>query len=159
MNNIIRYVSDRIATIQFWIASKRIKEGVAFRSLESRDGILSVELLKGKYKGTIVNFTNFAVSEYNGQAQLDFETHVIYNPNLINVNSKKLERLTTNIVRCILQDSIEKVGHEGRTNNTVELDEERELREESAAFFEEPVPDRKPRKKTVRSSKRSYPKV
>jgi len=149
----LNYFRNKLATLEFWIASKKIKEGVTFRTVDSPDGILSVELLKGKFKGTIVNFTNFVISDDNGHAQLDFETNVVYNPNLIEVNSKKLERLTTNIVRCILQNSIERVGHEGRANNLAELDAERELREESAAFFEEPISDRKPRKKAVRNNK------
>lgn len=151
---------DLIAKFQFWKAKKFLKFGRdydLFLDLSNKDAI-AIKILK-KYPGVIFEITDIQMTTDN---TVSYNTSIIDNPNLCNVESNKFKDFTSAILRNIINDSVKhatKVIDENGNIDLVESDAERVFHEEDAALSEERVPDRKPRKKTVRRNKRVHSKV
>jgi len=147
----IHYILDKIASVQFWWVSKTLKEDRDYKfCLDDNYGDrFIVEILTGKYKGVRVEYSKLKVGELpGGGASLDFDTLVVMNPSNVNVTTKKFARKTSDIIRLILINSM-KVSNESREPDSVELDEERTIREEDPPVRKARVSNRKPRKKAV----------
>jgi hypothetical protein len=148
-------IQDLIAKVQFWYATKYIqldKHYTFFLDLNGDSGSFAVKFLK-KYEGVIVEYTNVTVGE-NGLLTFDYD--IISNVNNCNVKSNKFERFTQNVMRSMIYEAIKNAEKEQNENGKldfVESDSERDIYEEGSAIPEEGVPDRKPRKKTVRRNK------
>lgn len=149
-----------IAKFQFWKARKFLKFGRdydLFLDLSNKDAI-AIKIIK-KYPGVIFEITDIQMTTDN---TMSFNTLIIANPNLCNVESNKFKDFTSAIFRNIINDSVKhatKVIDENGNIDLVESDAERVLHEEDAAVSEERVPDRKPRKKGIRRNKRLHSEV
>lgn len=146
---------DFKARLSFWYVKRCYKLDKQFTFMHdvSQPNAFAIRFL-GKYDGVIVEYDNVRVSE---EGQLSFDFSIIANPNLKKIETKSFERFTTNVMRSILISSIEMVENsqdENRKLDPVESVEERSIHEEGSAVSEERVPDRKPRKKSVRRSKK-----
>ena len=152
---------DLIAKLEFWYVKKRFKidkQYTFFVDLNGPPGSFAIKLL-GKYEGVIVEFTDVKVGDNN---LMTFDYDIISNVNNVNTNSKSFQRFTSNVMRSILLNAIEntvKEGNENRNTDLVESDSERVVHEEIASISEERVPDRKPRKKTIRGNKKVHSEV
>ena len=147
------------AKFNFWYVKKffKLDKQYTFMFDMGNPKSIAVKLL-GKYEGVVVEFDNIKVGNEN---QLMFDVNTIANPNLKNINTKSFMRFTQNVMRSIIIASIEssKNTDENRKLDPIESAEERSVHEEDSAFFEERVPDRKPRKKAIRRNKAVHPKV
>jgi hypothetical protein len=154
-------LENLIAKLEFWYVKKfyRVeKQYTFFVDLNGPPGSFAIKFL-GKYEGVIVEFTDVKVGD---DGLMTFDYDIISNVNNANTKSKSFQRFTSNVMRSILLGAIEntmKEGNENRNIDLVESDAERVFHEEDAAISEERVPDRKPRKKTIRGNKRVHPKV
>jgi hypothetical protein len=154
-------LENLIAKLEFWYVKKFFKidkQYTFFVDLNGPPGSFAVKLL-GKYEGVIVEFTDVKVGDDN---LMTFDYDIISNVNNKNVKSKSFQRFTSNVMRSILMSAIDnavKEDNENRNTDLVQSDEERSLYEEDASILEERVPDRKPRKKTIRGNKRVHSKV
>lgn len=152
---------ELIAKLEFWYVKKFFKvdkQYTFFVDLNGPPGSFAVKFL-GKYDGVIVEFTDVKVSD---GGLLNFDYDIISNVNNVNTKSKSFERFTSNVMRSILLGAIEnaiKEENENRNTNPVESDSERSIHAEVASVSEERVPNRKPRKKSVRGNKGVHPKV
>ena len=152
---------ELIAKLNFWYAKKFIKlekHYTFFLDLNGDPGSFAIKYLKG-YDGVIVEFVNVKVGN---NAQLNFDYDVIANPNNCNVKSKRFIRFTQNVMRSILYGAIENAMKEDNENRNIDLvqsDSRRTIHEEVSAVSEKRVPNRKPRKKTLRGNKTVRSKV
>jgi len=152
---------DLITKLEIWYVKKRFKidkQYTFFLDLNGPPGSFAIKLL-GKYEGVIVEFTDVKVGDNN---LMTFDYDIISNVNNVNTNSKSFQRFTSNVMRSILLNAIEntvKEGNENRNTDLVESDSERVVHEEIASISEERVPDRKPRKKTIRGNKKVHSEV
>jgi len=150
-----------IAKLEFWYVKKFFKiekQYTFFVDLNGPPGSFAIKFL-GKYEGVIVEFTDVKVGD---DGLMNFNYDVISNVNNVNTKSKSFQRFTSNVMRSILMSAInnfEKDLNENRNTDFVESDAERILHEESVAVSEERVPDRKPRKKSIRGNKGVHSKV
>jgi hypothetical protein len=107
----------------------------------------------------IVEYTDVKVGDNN---LMTFDYDIISNVNNVNTKSKSFQRFTSNVMRSILLSAIDnamKEGNENRNTDLVESDAERVFHEEDSALFEERIPDRKSRKKSIRGNKGVHSKV
>lgn len=158
----INYLRDKVATFEFWIAKKTLKEGRDFEYQPSDDsgGFVVQVTKKGKYEGLIIGFSKFKVNEVDGCGELTFDTKMISNPKNLDLADKNLVKLTSDIMRIVLVGSIEMVDkNELRKTDTVELDEERAVCEEDLAVPEARVSKRKSRKKAIPGNSGAHPEV
>jgi len=104
--------------------------------------ILPIEILKGKYKGTIYSYNELKMSEDS----LTGEAYITYNVNVIKHGDgliaeynkdKKFTELTRQILITVMQEA--NSNHEDTDNNYYDDDRE--------SYFEEPVPKRTVHKK------------
>jgi hypothetical protein len=150
-----------IAKLEFWYVKKFFKiekQYTFFVDLNGPPGSFAIKFL-GKYEGVIVEFTDVKVGD---DGLMNFNYDVISNVNNVNTKSKSFQRFTSNVMRSILMSAInnfEKNLNENRNTDFVESDAERILHEESVAVSEERVPDRKPRKKSIRGNKGVHSKI
>jgi hypothetical protein len=181
MNN---WMIDKWATLQFWWAKRRLRDGKDF-DLEVDDLGILVTILRGKYKGVQFRYANL----FLGTEKLDFNTVVVYNPEGALVYEAGFEKLSTNILRVLIADSVsekttltpnnetvwdydpaakayaqemvdyDKVMNENGNTDTVELDQERDFHEESTPLLEKRVSKRKPRKKVVPADSGVHPEI
>ena len=153
-------LEDLLAKIQFWRAKRYIKLGRDydfFLDLSNKDA-LAVKILK-KYPGVIIEYTNVYMST---DTQMTYDVAVIANPNLHNTETTKFKNFTTAIFRSIINSALEnsqKEVNENRNTDSIKFDSERVLHEEIVAVSEDRVPERKPRKKTVRRNKTLHSEV
>ena len=147
------------AKFQFWKSKKFVKlhEDYEFFLDLSNHEAIAIKILK-KYPGVIFEITNIHMST---DTNMSYDQSVISNPNLCNVETRGFKNFTAAIFRSIILRSIEhaKDTNENRNDNLVESDPERTIHEEVVAVSEDRVPDRKPRKKTIRGNKKIHPKV
>ena len=153
-------IDELVAKYEFWYVKKFIKFDVHYTFfLDLADtNKFAVKLLK-KFPDAIVEYSNIKMSD-GGELSFDFD--VIANPKLHDVKSKKFIRFTQNVMRSIILGSIEnyeKEKNENRNSDLVESDSERSVHEEISAVSEKRVPQRKPRKKTVRRNKAVHSEV
>ena len=154
-------IQDLIAKLEFWYARKFIKldkHYTFFVDMNGPPGSFAIKFL-GKYDGVIVEFANVKIGD---DGLMTFDHDVISNVNNCNVKSKSFIRFTSNVMRNILLSAIEnhmKEPNENREFDPIELDSERDIHEEGIAVPEERIPDRKPRKKTIRANKGVRPQV
>jgi hypothetical protein len=160
MNN---FFAELKAKYDFWYVKKFFKldkQYTFFLDLNNPKN-LAVKLL-GKYEGVIVEFSNIQVSEQS-DATISFDTDIIANPNLHNTNSTRFKNYTANVMRSIILASVEYaekvVENENGNSDLVESDAQRAIHEEDIAISEERVPERKPRKKAVRRSKKVHSEI
>lgn len=143
-----------IARLQFWWATKTLKEGKDFDLELVRDSGVIVTLLRGRYKGIVFTFANMTIQE---GGLLDFTTGVMYNPNNEDVYGTKFNKIASNILRIILRDIVRgskrELLYEDREIDTSQSDEERDFHEESSPLLEKRVSKRKPRKKAASRDK------
>lgn len=152
---------ELIAKFQFWKSKKFVKlhkDYEFFLDLSNHQAI-AIKILK-KYPGVIFEITNIHMST---DTQMSYDQSIIANPNLCDVESKKFKDFTTAIFRSIILDSVEAAKkdsfNETRDLDFVEFNAERVFHEEDLTLSEERVPDRKPRKKSIRRNKRVRSKV
>lgn len=154
-------IDELIAKLQFWYVRnffKVEKHYTFYLDLAGKKDTFAVKILK-TYPDTIVEFSNIHMDD-NGLLQ--FDQNVIANPKLHKTESKRFKNFTSNIMRSIILGSIEnyeKEKNENRKSDLVQSDSERGIHEEVSALFEERVPERKPRKKTIRGNKTVRSKV
>lgn len=170
VKSIITMMNEVLARFQFWWAKKTLKEGrdFAFNKEFTKGGNgLIIEIMKPPYEDIVVQVSGFSVREVAGHGLIDFETRILYNINDVDVTTDKFNKLIANIVRLVIQnsvDALERVDpkdlfNEDRDANIVELDEERPVSTEVSAVPEKRVSKRKPRKKTVSRDTKILPKV
>lgn len=148
----INYIKDKFAKFQFWRVKKTLQEGRDFTvQLDDDPGGFKVTITKaGRYAGMNILFYGLQITEQGGSAELIFNTLILSNPNNVDLSDKGLVKLTSNIMRLTLLNSIEMVNkNEFRTSDSAEFDEERNIREEGSAIHQAGVSKRKPRKKAV----------
>ena len=150
---------ELIAKLQFWKAKNFVmldKHYEFMIDLSNKDA-MTVRMLK-KYLGVIIEYSNMHMSTEN---QMSYDISIVANPNLCKTESKKFNEFTTAIFRSILLGSIENAKGTNENGNTdlVESDSERTIHEEVSAVSEKRVPERKPRKKTVRRNKAVHSQV
>lgn len=150
-------LQDLKAKFDFWYVKKffKLDKQYTFFLDVNNPQNLAVKLF-GKYDGVIVEFSNIQVSEKT-DATITFDTDIIANPKLHKTDTNKFKNYTANVMRSIILASVayaEKVIDENGNSNLVESDAERSIHEESITVSEERVPDRKPRKKGIRGSKK-----
>jgi len=153
-------LEELLANINFWYARKFIEHGKHYEFMfdASNSSAMAVRILK-KYPGVIVEYSNIHMSSEN---QMSFDMDVVANPKLLDVESKRFKDFTTDIFRSILNASIKnalKDQDENRNTDPLQSDSERGFYEEVSAVSEERVPERKPRKKGVRRSKKLHSEV
>lgn len=140
-----------LAKYEFWRATK-LRDGKDWQFMLdiSNPQAFSIRILKKKWEGVIIEFTNLHMSD---DAQMTFDMDVIANPNLKNTDTNAFRKFTTDIIRSILVDSVEHakevIKNENGTVDFVEPLEERIVHEEDDSVPEERVPKRKPRKKNL----------
>lgn len=160
MNN---FFAELKAKYDFWYVKKffKLDKQYTFFLDLSNPKNLAVKLL-GKYEGVIVEFSEIQVSEQS-DASISFDTDIIANPNLHDTNSTRFKNYTANVMRSIILASVEYaekvVANENGNSDLVESDAQRAIHEEDVAISEERVPERKPRKKVVRRSKKIHSEV
>lgn len=152
MSNVVQELK---AKFDFWYVQNffKLNKQYTFFFDVSNPEAFAVKLL-GKFEGVIVEYSNIEMTE---DGQLTFYFNIIANPNLCNTNSNSFKRFTANVMRSIILASVayaEKVIDENGNSNLVESDAERSIHEESITVSEERVPERKPRKKGIRGSKK-----
>ena len=154
-------IQNLIANIEFWYARKFIKldkHYTFFVDLNGAPGSFAIKYLK-KYDGVIVEFNDVKVDD---SGQMTFDYDIISNVNNCDVKSKKFQRFTSNVMRNIIHGAIEnlmKEDNENRNTDPVKSNSQRAFHEEVSAVSEKRVPDRKPRKKTVRRNKTVHSEV
>lgn len=170
VRSITTMLNEWLARLQFWWAKKTLKEGRDFafnKDFTKASNGLIIEIMKPPYNDIVVQVSGFKVREVAGHGLIDFETRVLYNVNDVDVTTDKFNKLIANIVRFVIQnslDTMERVDpkdlfNEDRDDDIVELDEERPVSTEVSAVPEKRVPKRKPRKKTVSRDTKILPKV
>ena len=140
---------DWIAKFEFWYVRKWIKYDVHytyFLNLENPEAF-SIKLLK-KYPDTIIEFSDIRVGN---DGLMNFDLSVIANPRLHDTESRRFKKFTSDVMRSMIMNSIENYGknNENRNADSVELDSERTILEESPPVPKKRVSKRKPRKETV----------
>lgn len=157
----MKKLNEYASRVQFWWARKTIKDGRDFDLLMDDRGML-VTILTGEFKGTQFRYSPLSVRE-DDDGLVDFATYVEYAPLSVDISNSKFTKLTTNILRILLQDAIpetsEQVMNENRDIDTGESIEERGFYEESTPVLEKRVSKRKSRAKTVRPDSTVHPKV
>jgi hypothetical protein len=154
-------LENLIAKLEFWYVKKFFKvekQYTFFVDLNGSPGSFAIKFL-GKYDGVIVEFTDVKVGD---DGLMTFDYDVISNVNNVNTKSKSFVRFTSNVMRSILMSAIDnavKEENENRNTDPVESNAERVFHEENFAISEERVPDRKPRKKSIRGNKTVRSKV
>ena len=151
--------NELLAKLQFWKAKNFVvlDEHYEFMLDLSNKDEISVRILK-KFPGVIVEYSKIHMTTDN---QMAYDIDVIANPNLCNTETKRFQDFTAAIFRSILVGSLEhaKENDENRNTDTFEFDSERSLHEEIPPVPKERVSNRKPRKKTVRRSKKLHSEV
>lgn len=150
MKNLKTLFLNLIAKYEFWRAT-RLRDGKDWQFMLdiSNPQAFSIRILKKKWEGVIVEYTNLHMGD---DAQMTFDMDVIANPNLKNTDTSAFRKFTTDIIRSILVDSVEhakEILNENRTFDSVEPFEERAIHEEDDSISEERVSKRKSRKKTI----------
>ena len=156
------------AKLALWWAKKTIKDGRDFEVSMDDLGML-VHLTSGKFKGVTYRYSPLTVIDDEGL--VDFRTYVEYTPKDVDITDPKFAKLTTTILRLLLEEAIPEtlsqakqtieaqVNNESRNTDTDESSQEREFYEEDTSVLEKRVSKRKPRKKTVSADSESHPKV
>lgn len=153
-------IQDLIAKFEFWYARKFIKldkHYTFFVDMNGEPGSFAIKYLK-KYEGVIVEFNNVKIE--NNELKFDYD--IISNLNNCNVKTAKFDRFTSHVMRNIILSAVENHKKEQDENGNfdfVESDTKRTVHEEVSSILEERVPDRKPRKKTVRRNKKLHSEV
>lgn len=151
VRSMLRFLSNALATFQFWYAKKTIRMDRDF-SIVGTDDFIEIKIDTGKYKGTVFAIDSLKLEERGESAFLTYKISLSENPRSIDVNNKGLINYTNKIVRIILSESVEaevKRDEQRRAFDSDESGEEREIREESPPVPKKRVPSRKPRAKTV----------
>ena len=153
-------IQDLIAKYEFWKAKKlKVGKDYDFYIDLSNKETLAIKILK-KYPDVIIEYANIHMST---DVDMSFDLTIIANPNNVNTESSKFKNFTTSIFRSIINNSVEYAKKEAMNEDgnvgAVKSDSERSVHEEVTTIFEERVPDRKPRKKTVRRNKGVHSEV
>ena len=152
-------LDDMIANLRFWYSKKYIQVNKHYEFMldMSNTEAMTIRILK-KFPGVIAEYSNMHMSS---DTQLTYDFNVIANPNLCDVESKRFKNFTSDIFRNIIYSSVEyaKEQNENRNTDSLQSDSERTFHEEVSAVSEKRVPDRKPRKKTVRRNKGIHSQV
>lgn len=137
-------MNDFIAKLEFRRASRiKLDKDYQFMLDISNPTAFSVRVLKKKFEGVIIEYTNI---EFGDDGQFHFDANVIANPNLKNVESKAFRTFTSDIMRGIITESVrhaEKIINENGTLDSVESIEERAVYAEDDSVSEERVSKRK----------------
>lgn len=166
----MKKLNELKARLEFWWAKRSLKDGRDFE-LSMHGDKLVVTILRGKFKGVLYQYSPLTVRE-DDAGLIDFQTHILYNPMdglYADLMSGEFQKLTTNILRILLQESIpekmaqanyiEQVMNENRDTDISEPLEERGFYEESTPLLEKRVSKRKPRTKTVRTDSGVHPEI
>jgi hypothetical protein len=151
----MNFLKDLWAKILFWRAKKvAISErDFKFKLDLSRPNSFSIEIIS-KYPGVVVEYSNIGMGKNN---YLHFDTSIVANPNNINLEEKKFNKYLSYIMMSIIASSVK---HDVRSDDEIgtidsgELDEERDIFEESDPVYKARISKRKPRKKAVRGNKK-----
>lgn len=154
--------------LAFWWAKKTIRDGKEFEVSMDDIGML-VHIISGPFKGVTYRYSPLKVIDDDGL--VDFHTYVEYTPKNVDVSDPRFAKLTTAILRILLEQAIPETAaqakkeietqviDENRDTDTGELVEERGFYEESTPLLEKRVSKRKPRKKTVSADSGIHPQV
>ena len=148
----IQYIQDKIASLQFWLASRRYQIDRDFKLVIEPNNKIIVEILTGKFKSVRVEYSGLSMRSLGEGGILSFDTIVVANPSAVNITTKRFQRTTTNILRLLILNSL-KVNDENRESDSFELDEERDFCEEDPPVRKARVSKRKPRKKAIQRDK------
>jgi len=148
------------AKYNFWYAKKFIKLDKHYEYMldVNNTEAFAIRVLK-KYPDVIFEVSDMVMAT---DSELSYNINIIANPNLCKVDSKKFQKFTSYIIGNMISSAVEnaeKEFNENRNVDSVKLDAERVLHEESVTVSEERVPTRKPRKKSVRGNKEVRPDV
>lgn len=152
-------LDDLIANVRFWYSKKTIKVNVHYEFMldMSNTDAMTIRILK-KFPGVIAEYSNIHMSS---EHTMSYDFNVITNPNLCNTESRRFKNFTSDIFRNIVHNSVEyaREQNENRNADSLQSDSERAIHEEVSTVSEERVPERKPRKKTVRRNKKVHSEV
>ena len=152
-------LDDLFANLRFWYAKKSVKLNKHYEFMldMSNTDAMTIRILK-KFPGVIAEYSNIHMSSEN---TMSYDFNVIANPKLCNIESTRFKNFTSDIFRNIINSSVEYAKEKNENGNidSVQSDSERTVHEEVVAVSEERVSNRKPRKKTVRRSKKIHPQV
>ena len=148
----MRLALDRI---RYWLFKKMNNPSKTFRVEDGGEGkSLNITLLGGRYRDVQVEFLGLQLREDEEGGTLDFFTRVKENPHQANIKSNHFEWTVTYILRIIIEEVVreeqERAPNVGRTIDTEELDESRDVLSEDPSIYEEPLSDRKSRPKNIR---------
>src|SRR5210317_274452 len=145
MGRLTTFLLSSWASFEFWLATKRFKLERDYFIERGYQDMVTVRIKTGKFKGVSLTFHNIRLSQHD--TTIDFETHILENPNNADLTSKKFIKLTNNILRALLRE----VLHETGTGHTSELDEEREFYEESSPLLEKRILRQQSRTQDIRT--------
>lgn len=149
VRRIIKFLSDKWASLQFKLARKRYSN--YYEIVTPSDGLV-IRITKGKFIGTVVEFSDIMVREDGDGATLDFTTTILEKSPSLKIGDQKFERMLGDIMRNILLDAIdtaEKDDDERRDTDSNESDQEREIFEEGSTVSEARVSPRESRKDRI----------
>lgn len=137
-------LNDWIAKLEFRRAQRiKLNKDYEFMLDISNPTAFSVKVLKKKYEGVIIEYTDI---DFGDDGRFHFDANVIANPNLKNVESKAFKTFTSDIMRGIITESVrhaEKIINENGKLDFVESIEERAVYAEDDSVSEERVSKRK----------------
>ena len=157
-NTITGFFKELKAKLDFNRARKlNVNDDYTFYLDGTNTDAFTVEFLT-KYPKVIVEYSNIHMSEDN---ILSFDIDVIANYNCFDTKSSKFKKFTSDVMRSIINSSIEtfKESNENGNIDSQKFTEERAVHEEGDSVPEARVSARKPRKKAVRRSKKIRSKV
>lgn len=148
VRRIIKFLSDKWASLQFKLARKRYSN--YYEIVTPSEGLV-IRITKGKFIGTVVEFSDIMVREEGDGASLDFTTTVLEKSPSLKIGDQKFERMLGDIMRNILLDAIDTAekDDERRDTDSNESDQEREIFEEGSTVSEARVSPRESRKDRV----------
>lgn len=159
MGRLITSLQNEWATFRFWLATKRFQKDRDYVVHKDEDDIALIEILRGKFKGIKFAYGAMHLTEADGTGSLEFRTYVLYNPHDADITSKKFNKLTSNILRVLLQEVARESINEARENDSAESDEERGVREKSTPVLERRVSRGESRKESVSGDTELHPEI
>ena len=152
---------------ELWWARKTIKDGRDFE-IQMDDVGMQITILTGKFQGVQYRYSPLRVVDNEGL--VDFSTYVEYAPKNVDVGDPRFAKLTTRILRILLEDAIPETAaqakqehaqviDENRETDTDSIDEGRDFHEESTPLLEKRVSKRKPRTKAISADSVAHPQV
>jgi hypothetical protein len=160
MGKLTTSLQSKWATLRFWVANKRLKEGRDYQ-IDFDEEYLKVKFLNGKFKDVVFTFGGLYVQEDGDCGIIDFHTYVLSNPHDADITGKAFVNATSNILRALLSQTLQdnRVINEIREDDSAESDEERGIREEVSPVLERRLSKRESREEVVSGDSGTHSKV